>query len=255
LVHSLLCYPNPDYWSCITGLTSRPIDKAHLLLPDEQRLRLISGLDLNTANPGTVVAFLKAIPLIELGLVPQNNAMGIAQALAVFLSLYRYVHGDGAKIPFPGDLASFKAMHTDTSQDILTRFTIFVSLNPKKTNGRAYNIGNSDECVSWETKWSGICEYFGLKGEPPQPDHPLIVSRWIQEHHAHCERWVKEFKLKQGAFEGSSWEFLEALVADSDFDREYDLSAARSIGFHETIDTVESYHMAFDRYRKAKVIP
>lgn len=189
------------------------------------------------------------------GFVPQNNAMGIAQALAVFLSLYRYVHGHGAKVPFPGDWASFKAKHTDTSQEILARFTIFVSLNPGKTNGRAFNIGNSDECVSWETKWGGICEYFGLKGESPQAENPLRVSRWIQENRAQCSKWVQEFGLKQGAFEGSSWEFLDALVAGSGFDHEYDLSAARGVGFHETIDTVKSYQVAFDRYRQAKVIP
>jgi hypothetical protein len=181
--------------------------------------------------------------------------MGIAQALAVFLSLYRYVHGDGAKVPFPGDLASFKAKHTDTSQDILTRFTIFVSLKAENTNGHAYNIGCSDECTSWESKWSGICEYFGLEGVSPQPDHTFSVSRWIEEHRAHCQRWVEEFQLREGAFEGTSWDFLEALVAESDFDRQYDLSAARSLGFHETIDTVDSYHKAFDRYRQAKIIP
>ncbi|KAI9045668.1 uncharacterized protein KD926_008086 [Aspergillus affinis] len=302
------------------------MDKAQALLPNEERLHLISGLDLSTADTGAVAAFLKSIPQAELldlacifaaysvkdcldlqdikrlntrllsnlldavdiccprlqfitlqtggkyygvqfpnevnlvtpfkesvsripepfandifyyaqidlmnernkgkswkwadirpdaivGFVPQNNALGIAQALAVFLSLYRYVHGDGAKVPFPGDSASFKAKHTDTSQEILARFTIFVNLGPEKRNGRAYNIGNSDKYVSWETKWSGICEYFGLKGEPPLHEHPLSVSRWIQEHHTQCSRWVKEFKLKQGAFEGSSWEFLEALVS------------------------------------------
>ncbi|KAF4765281.1 hypothetical protein N7455_003995 [Penicillium solitum] len=367
LLQNLLSYPTADYWTSITGLTSRPMDKAQALLPDEFRLRLVSGLNLNTPHAEAVVAFLKAIPQIELithvyfaaysvkdcenlqdikrlnttllsnlieavdaccpnlqfvtlqtggkyygvqfpkdvslnppfkesfpripqplaneifyyaqidlmterskgkswkwadirpdaivGFVPQNNAMGIAQALAVFLSLYRYVHGDGAKVPFPGDLASFKAKHTDTSQDILTRFTIFVSLNAEKTNGHAYNIGCSDECTSWESKWSGICEYFGLEGVSPQPDHTFSVSRWIEDHRAHCQRWVEEFQLREGAFEGTSWDFLEALVAESDFDRQYDLSAARSLRFHETIDTVDSYHKAFDRYRQAKIIP
>jgi hypothetical protein len=35
------------------------------------------------------------------------------------------------------------------------------------------------------------------------------------------------------------------------FDRQYDLSKARSVGFKETIDTVKGYTMAFDRMRAA----
>lgn len=66
LLHSLLCYPTPEYWTRITGLTSRPIDKGHALLRNEERLHLISGLDLNTTDSATVVAFLKAIPQVDL---------------------------------------------------------------------------------------------------------------------------------------------------------------------------------------------
>jgi N-acetyl-gamma-glutamylphosphate reductase len=66
LLQNLLSYPTADYWTSITGLTSRPMDKAQALLPDEVRLRLVSGLNLNTPHAEAVVAFLKAIPQIEL---------------------------------------------------------------------------------------------------------------------------------------------------------------------------------------------
>lgn len=66
LLQSLLCYPTSTYWTSITGLTSRPMDKAQALLPNDERLHLISGLDLNTTDMESVVAFFKAIPQIEL---------------------------------------------------------------------------------------------------------------------------------------------------------------------------------------------
>ena len=40
-----------------------------------------------------------------------------------------------------------------------------------------------------------------------------------------------------------------------DFDRHYDLSNAKSVGFNEKIDTVEGYRTAFERMREAKIIP
>ncbi len=40
-----------------------------------------------------------------------------------------------------------------------------------------------------------------------------------------------------------------------DFNREYDLSKAREVGFHEEVDTVEGYRIAFERMKNAKILP
>jgi len=41
----------------------------------------------------------------------------------------------------------------------------------------------------------------------------------------------------------------------STFDRDFDISEARRIGFTESVDHVKGYHIAFDRMRAAKIIP
>ena len=41
----------------------------------------------------------------------------------------------------------------------------------------------------------------------------------------------------------------------STFDRDFDFSEARRIGFKESLDHVKGYHVAFDRMRAAKIIP
>ena len=40
-----------------------------------------------------------------------------------------------------------------------------------------------------------------------------------------------------------------------DFDREYDLTASKDVGFKETIDDVKGYEVAFERMREGKIIP
>jgi hypothetical protein len=43
--------------------------------------------------------------------------------------------------------------------------------------------------------------------------------------------------------------------AYSTFDRRFDLSEARRIGFTESVDHVQGYYIAFNRMREGKVIP
>jgi hypothetical protein len=45
------------------------------------------------------------------------------------------------------------------------------------------------------------------------------------------------------------------MLVDFDFDRQYDLSRARSVGFDEQIDTSEGYFISWDRMRAAKILP
>ena len=191
-----------------------------------------------------------------IGFVPNNNAMNLSQPLAVFLSLYREVHGQGAEVSFPGSEASFKAKHTDTSQDILARFTIYASLHSDKTAGKAFNIGNADECVSWSSVWPGICEYFGLVGKGPDPSQASPDGgEWVKKHQCQWDDLVKKNGLKEKTVQRSSWDFMAWLTQRSGFDRQYDLELIRSVGFLEQIDTVKGYHIAFQRMREAKVIP
>jgi len=71
--------------------------------------------------------------------------MNCAQGLGIWLSLAREVHGEGAKIPFPGSQKSWVNKHTDTFQDILGRMDIYTAVNPDKCgNGGTFNCADGD---------------------------------------------------------------------------------------------------------------
>lgn len=169
--------------------------------------------------------------------------MNQAQAMALFLSMYRSKEGADAEVPFPGTTAAYQAKRVDTSQDILARFHIFASLHPQKTAGYAFNVADGD-VISWETIWPGICQFFGLKGVGPS--EKSVGVNWMRDHRHEWAAWVKENGLKEGAVENTTWEFMEGVMS-SDFDRQYDLSRMREVGFDEKINTVTGYHIAFDR--------
>jgi len=176
--------------------------------------------------------------------------MNVAGALAVYLTLYRHVHGEGVQCPFPGSDKAWRSKHTDTSSYILARFNIHVALQGDKTAGKAYNIADG-EVTTWEQKWPKLCEYFDLvagqatpNANPPEEFFDKHIQTWY-------ELVDQKGLVQQG--EPQFW-FVDALF-HIDFDRHYDLSAAREIGFDEKVDTIEGYIKVFDRMRELRYIP
>lgn len=59
-----LSYPTPTTFTSITGVTNRPLSKAEALLPEDERVILVSGIDLSL-TPETAIEALKAkVPTI-----------------------------------------------------------------------------------------------------------------------------------------------------------------------------------------------
>ena len=190
-------------------------------------------------------------PDVIVGFVPTTKPMDAAGTLAVYLSLYRHVHGEGAQCPFPGTDPAFRAKHTDTSSYILARFNIHVALNGDKAAGRAFNIADDGKPITWQEKWPKLCEYFGLvAGQAAPSTNP--PEEFFDKHIRVWNKLVEDNGLVQKE-EPQFW-FLDA-VFHVDFDRHYDLSASREIGFKETANTIEEYKKVFKKMRECKYIP
>jgi hypothetical protein len=82
--------------------------------------------------------------------------------LALYLSLWKFLSSP-LEAPFPGISESYNHLQSNISSDQLGRFHIYASLHPELTAGKAFNIANVDEGLSWEMVWPRIAEYFSLK--------------------------------------------------------------------------------------------
>lgn len=137
---------------------------------------------------------------------------------------------------------------------MVARFSILASLNPSKTGGKSFNVAGQED--SWSGKWPIICKYFGLRGKAPVEDSPQ-PGTYIQKHKAQWAELEKAKNLKGGYVDNNiSHPFFQYFIMTLlDFDRHLDMSAMRSVGYTEMIDTEECWQVAFDRMRKAKIIP
>ncbi|KAL4908670.1 hypothetical protein BDW74DRAFT_188577 [Aspergillus multicolor] len=185
------------------------------------------------------------IPDIVVGFVPNNNAYCLAQWLALYLSLYRELNGPGAEVVFPGT-KSWTIKSNDSNQDIIGRFSVYASLHPEWSAGERYNVADNAQYSSW----SGVAPTNG-----PGPDPSAYI-------HENKEKWFeleKKYGLKGGRVgnEKSLTIVSNFLMNQFDFDRQVDMTKMhRAWGdAKEETDVQGAWHVAFDRFRAANIIP
>lgn len=137
--------------------------------------------------------------------------MTIALPIGLYLALWATFRGTDT-VPFPGTKTSYTTLHTDTAQDLLGNFTIYVSMQENKTAGQSFNIADNDG-VTWESTWAGICAYFGLKGAGPVDDANFLQGeKWVIEQKPNWAKWEVDHGLRKGIIEQAPWEFFTIIL-------------------------------------------
>jgi hypothetical protein len=181
----------------------------------------------------------------------------MAQTMGIYLSLYRAIEGEGARVSFPGNETGWRLLSTDSNQDIIARFCIFASLKPRdKVHTRAFNIADSATPVAWSQRWPALAAYFGLEGVGPD-DSSIHPTEYIDRHWGEFQALCRSKGLQEDIIYRSTHNTGSRMgtLRLMDFDRPFDLGRARALGFYEEMDTATSWHGAFDRVRKARIIP
>ena len=137
---------------------------------------------------------------------------------------------------------------------MVARFSIHASLHPEKTGGLAFNTAGPVN--SWSGKWPIICKYFGLEGTGPEENSPQ-PGAYIKEHRAQWDELEKKHNLKKGSVDNNITHpgFQYFIMTMFNFDRQQDMSLSKEVGYAEEIGTQQAWYLAFDRMKKAKVIP
>ncbi|KDQ62242.1 hypothetical protein JAAARDRAFT_30126 [Jaapia argillacea MUCL 33604] len=217
-------------------------------------------------------------PDVIVGTVPRGNFMNAAVGIAIYLSM-KSVLEPGSTVEYPGTGDAYTTRHSDSDHDVSARFQIHLALKAgdseegrKKLSGKAYNIVDGPEPVTWSTKWPALCTYFGLEGAPPPtPITPprmedFYLSTPLQQYvDKNKEEYLTRLKqkglntatieetLNQG---GSSMRFAGIILIFGGRDRFYDLTNAREVAeFTETVDPVNSYITQFAKMKELGIIP
>ena len=160
---------------------------------------------------------------------------------------------------FPGTMKSWSIKSNDSSQDIIARFAIHASLHPEVSSEQSFNAADNAAPSSWSVKWPIICQYFGLKGEAPSEGSGPDPFKYVIDHREQWEALEKEHDLQTGRVgnERSYSGFPYFIMTMFNFDRQLDMSKMHKAWGKavEETDAKGAWWTAFDRFRRAKIIP
>ncbi|KAK2872035.1 hypothetical protein FQN49_002611 [Arthroderma sp. PD_2] len=197
-----------------------------------------------------------------IGFVPRINSYNAVYPIAMFLSLHRFINGQGAECPFPGSFGAWKALSSDAGANMIAKASIHLSLHPDPSiKGEGFNVASSETPWSWEMKWPALCEWFGLVGKPPVDNEKKETrspgpDRYIQTHEAEYRDMVHEYNLKAWNIASPSMDGSENWgLTKLNSDRQLDLHKLRSVGFMEDESPRDTWINVLELMRKARLIP
>ncbi|CAL5867965.1 uncharacterized protein PFLUO_LOCUS2188 [Penicillium psychrofluorescens] len=213
---------------------------------------------LQSLSEGKSWSYCTVMPDLVVGFVPNNNFCCLAQWLALYLSLHREISGEGAEVAFPGNPETWTVKSNDSNQDVIARFSIYASLHPEISAGERFNVADSAEPSTWETKWPILCEYFGLTGVAP--DGTCVDP--VQFLTENKDKWFAmeaKYGLETGRVANDrSFPYLPiGILSMMKCDRQLDSTKTHAAWGKATeeLDVKQSWYTAFDRFRTARIIP
>ncbi|KAJ6520683.1 hypothetical protein DFH09DRAFT_998004 [Mycena vulgaris] len=191
-------------------------------------------------------------PDVIVGFTPKGSKPNFASHWAMYLSLYRAVEGEGARVPFPGTEMGFNSKLNEVSSEILAKSAIWASLHPEEAgSGQFFNVADQAEPSTMRERWPALAAYFGLVGVgPPAPDADVLKpTEYVLKHRDILkEKYYKANDVLQATSMDRYGYFL-------DFDRQLSLDKIRAAGFGEEMDPLESWLKAFERFKRAGMVP
>jgi hypothetical protein len=265
--------PNLQFFVMQTGGKHYGMDSGPQAVPsllnspyEEERPRLTGDLAkpvfyygqidaMEEASKGKSWKFSETRPDVIVGFVPSLGSVSGqdgARVVALYLSLYRKIHGEGAECSFPGTQRSWTNSHTDSWQDTIAKVSIWTALNDY-----AGPFNCVDQPTTWKEKWPAICDFFGLKGDGPKakPIEMMEPIQWVHGHKKEVEELIEENGLIGDSWTNANWLFFWAILVVLDYDKEYDMKKATGLGFKDQASGAKGWLESFKRLREAKIIP
>ncbi|PLB44203.1 hypothetical protein P170DRAFT_416668 [Aspergillus steynii IBT 23096] len=190
------------------------------------------------------------------GHVPSPTSMTYVEPLALYLALYRYVNGPGSRVQFPGSHKSYTYTFTDSSQDIISKSEIYLSVvKPEQAHGEGFNIADTETPGPWSVKWPLLADHFGLEAAGPSDEGWVEIDKWWQEHAEDYKRMCAEYGLQYRVIGEAAWIFCKVGFTMLHRNRELSLQKIRGLGFTEEIPVGQSYIDTFEHMARERILP
>lgn len=129
---------------------------------------------------------------------------------------------------------------------------IWASVHPEKAGGgHLFNIADRAQPSTMRERWPALAAHFGLVGVGPVASDVTILKpgEYALKHQDVLKAKCKKPNDVFGAA------FLDQYGYHLNFDRQLSLEKIREAGFLEELDPLQSWIKAFERFKRAGMVP
>ena len=171
----------------------------------------------------------------------------VASVIGAYAGICREL---GMPLNFPGTDTCWNCLSEATEATQLARAMVFLSTTPE-TGNEAFNVTNGD-LFRWKYLWPRIADLFDMPCDGVQT---FSLAQWMADKEPVWEKIVKRYKLAPRRLsEVALWNFGDFVFRQS-CDVISSMTKIRAAGFHDTVDTEQSYLAILRRYREARILP
>lgn len=176
-----------------------------------------------------------------------DHPRSIGLVFAIYACIQRAL---GRPFSFPGTEAAYNARTQFTDLALLARAIHWMAEEPKCAN-QAFNVVNGDT-PRWGELWVKFAEYFDVEVGPPEP---MKLTDYMQDKGTVWRRIIAEHGLRPTELQNIAlWAYGDYQIRPQ-WDVGSSMDKARSMGFHDRVDSTAMFISQFDHYRAARIVP
>lgn len=176
-----------------------------------------------------------------------DHPRSIGLVIAMFAAIQREL---GGPLDFPGSAAAYGVRTQFTDLALLARAVAWMAQEPRCAN-QAFNVVNGD-CPRWCELWPRFAAWFGMDAGVARH---IKLAEYMADKGAVWDEIVRKHGLRPTRLDTLVlWAYGDYQLGPQ-WDVVSDMSKARALGFHESVDSSAMFIRQFEHYRAEKVIP
>jgi nucleoside-diphosphate-sugar epimerase len=178
-----------------------------------------------------------------------GNQMNMAATLGAYAAICKET---GRPFVFPGSPQQYEAAVDITDGRIIAKHLLWAATKPAARN-EAFNFVNG-EVFRWNWMWPKLAAHLGVTAAD-YPGHAQPLEKQMAGLDYVWDKIVEKHGLKKNALNTiASWWHSDADLGRT-IENFTDMTKSREAGFLEYQNSVKSFTDAFDKLRKAKILP
>ena len=176
-----------------------------------------------------------------------DHPRSIGLVIAVYAAIQREL---GRPLDYPGSAVAYEARTQFTDLALLARAAVWMANEPRCSN-QAFNVVNGDH-PRWSELWAAFAAWFGMRSGVPLN---ISLAAHMRDKAPVWQSIVARHGLRPTDLDRLVlWAYGDYQLRPA-WDIVSSMEKARSLGFHDAVDSAGMFARQFEHYRSNRIVP